>query len=139
MNIVVEKFGETVEYSNMASFNGGVLDGEAWKITSNGVLSSFHLNDVLSVLKLLITKCHKGGVISIIEHDMYRISKEIVENPIQMDAVNNSFSTYMKYCCFLTLPYLEFLVDKLNVKDVRIIGKEITSSGKFILTLQRDK
>lgn len=139
MNIVVERFGETVEFGNMTAFNGGVLDGEAVKITSSEVLSSFHLNDVLSVLKLLITKCHKGGVICIVEHDMYRVSKEIVNNPNDMDSVNNTFSTYMKYCCFLTLPYLEFLVEKLNVKDIRVIGREITASGKFILTLQRDK
>ena len=137
MNIKVEIFGDNREYDNMTNFNASILDGEALKITATNVLSRYNISDVLSVLKLLITKCHKGGFISIIESDMYRISKEIVENPENIDSVNDTFSNYMKYCCFLTLPYLEFLIEKLNVKDIEVIGREITSSGKFILTLRR--
>lgn len=137
MNIKVEIFGDVREFGNMPSFNASILDGEGLKIVATNVLSKFHISDVLSVLKLLITKCHKGGVVSIIESDMYRISKEIVENPENIDSVNETFSDYMKYCCFLTLPYLEFLIEKLNVQDIQIIGREITSSGKFILTLRR--
>jgi hypothetical protein len=138
MKIKAEIDGSTKEFGNITNFNGSVLDGEAKTIVAEQVLSSFHLNDVLSLLELLITKCHKGGIVSILEYDMYRLSKAIVENPENMDDVNNHFEAYSKYCCFLTLPYLELLVNRLKLKDIRIIGREITSSGKFILTLRRD-
>tara|TARA_R110002167_G_scaffold255783_2_gene462176 strand:+ start:25111 stop:25536 length:426 start_codon:yes stop_codon:yes gene_type:complete len=131
--------GETKSFDNIANFNGSVLDAEAMEISAVGVLSGFKISDVPSVLKLMITKCHKGGVLSIVERDMQRAATILKDGDFNdVDTLNKSITKNEKFNCFLTISYVEALVQQLKIQDVRVTGREICSSNQFILTLRRE-
>ena len=131
--------GETKSFDNIASFNGAVLDAEAMEISAVGVLSGFKISDVPSVLKLMITKCHKGGVLSIVDRDMQRVAAILTNGDFNdLDTLNKSIKNHEKFNCFLTISYVEALVQQLKIQDVRVTGREICSSNQFILTLRRE-
>lgn len=136
MNILVTLVdGEQKEFSNIATFNSGVLDGEAMQIISDRVLSEFHIDDVPSVIKLLITKCHKGSYLKFVELDISRVAREILKDKSNVGSLNQSL-TSEKNRCFLTCQYLEGMVREVSPSDFWLSGMSY-SSNQFSITFHR--
>ncbi len=109
--------GETKEFSNIAAFNSGVLDGEAINIVADKVLSEFHIDDVRSVIKLLITKCHKGAYLKFVEWCISSIARDIrIGDEARLDIINKRF-TNDKNRCFLSNSYLESILQEVSPSD----------------------
>ena len=116
-----------------------ILSKDFYKYKKDFYNEGFKISDVPSVLKLMITKCHKGGVLSIVDRDMQRVAAILTNGDFNdLDTLNKSIKNHEKFNCFLTISYVESLVQQLKTQDVRVTGREICSSNQFILTLRRE-
>ena len=121
-------------YHQITTFSRAVSDNEAREIICENFRSSFDYNDVPKVLSMLLGKLRVGASLTIIDHDIRLISRQVYREEVDINTLNSVvFSDKQIVKSFLTLEAIE---DLIPPTDFKIMSKDF-GSKTFTLTMKR--
>lgn len=118
-----------------------LADAEATEITCERFLSSWRYSDSLEILKTILNKTRKGGVVTFYDIDCSLLSKVIFREEADLDTINTTIFRSGNVGHFTNMNKLLADLESLpKMSEFEIVSKHYDSNtSSFVLKIKRSK